>query len=353
MTTDNQRLVEYVRSIRQSRLSIYDRIEIGDPELWIPASELEQILNNALVGQSLAGLPLRTRSKVAKQLVCDALGYPIPSTFRRTKPRFPGQLFDTYVQKSNNLQIWNEDVEPSRRYIIIRVGEEDEITVIKVVSGTLLATYDRTGTLTQKHQARLTLGESDTELSSSEDTEIIKPTTHSGVETTGFESSSDPPQYGHVIPINNLFDRLAPLIGHSFRDAGHDQERNRGASLHKLVCRALGYARCEDDGRFPDIRHQLLEIKLQTARTIDLGLVSPDSTDILDTPMLNNQQIRQRDVRYAVFCATSDGSTVTLTHLILTTGTDFFNRFQRFGGNVVNKKIQIRLPNHFFDSQPK
>ena len=347
---DNNRLAEYVNSIRQSRLSIYDRIEIGDPELWIPALELEQILNYTIVGRSFAGLPLRTRSKVAKQLVCEALGYPTPSVFRRTKPRFPGQLFDTYVQKSNNLQIWNEDIEPSRRYVIIRVEEEDEITIVKVVSGTFLATLDRTGTLTQKYQARLTLGKLYTELSSHEDTEVIKPATHSNVEISSIEASSGNPQHGRILAVDSLLDRLTPLIGQNFRDAGHDQERNRGASLHQLVCRAIGYGRCEDDGQFPDIRHQLLEIKLQTARTIDLGLVSPDSTDLLDTPMLNNQQIRHRDVRYAVFYANSDGNTVTLTHLILITGADFFNRFQRFGGNVVNKKIQIRLPRRFFDS---
>ena len=81
----------------------------------------------------------------------------------------------------------------------------------------------------------------------------------------------------------------------------------------------------------------------------DLGLVSPDSADVLDAPVLNNKQIRHRDIRYAVFYANSDGNTVTLTHLILITGVDFFNRFQRFEGNVVNKKIQIRLPGRFFD----
>ena len=271
MLPDNNRLTEYVDSIRQSGLTIYDRIEIGDPELWIPALELEQILNNAVVGQSFAGLPLRTRSKVAKQLVCEALGYPAPSMFRRTNPRFPGQSFDTYVQKSNNLQIWNEDIEPSRRYVIIRVGEEDVVTAVKVVSGTFLVSLDRTGTLTQKYQARLTLGESNTELSSHEDTEVIRPAIHSNVEISSVEASSANPQHGRILAIDSLFDRLTPLIGQRFRDAGHDQERNRGASLHQLVCSAIGYGRCEDDGQFPDIRHQLLEIKLQTARTIDLG----------------------------------------------------------------------------------
>lgn len=80
----------YVQAIRQSGLSIYDPIEIGDPELWIPTPELEQLLTRELTGVSLAGLPLRTRSKVVKQHVCRVLGYPVPSSFRKTQPRFPG-----------------------------------------------------------------------------------------------------------------------------------------------------------------------------------------------------------------------------------------------------------------------
>src|SRR5207247_666227 len=93
----------FIRAIAQSGLSIYDAIEVGDPELWIPAPELQALLDTGLRGTSLAGLPLRTRSKVVKAHVCRSLGYPVPTTFKRTQPRFPGQLFDTYIQKSNNL----------------------------------------------------------------------------------------------------------------------------------------------------------------------------------------------------------------------------------------------------------
>ncbi len=113
---------KYLQNIAESRLSIYDRIEIGDPDLWIPTSELETLLDEGLKGLSLRGLPLRTRSKVVKQEVCRVLGYPVPGSFKRTQPRFPGQVFDIYVQKSNNLQIWNEEISPTRRYVIIQVS---------------------------------------------------------------------------------------------------------------------------------------------------------------------------------------------------------------------------------------
>lgn len=134
-----------------------------------------------------------------------------------------------------------------------------------------------------------------------------------------------------------------------FKDGGYDQERNRGAGLHRLVCEALGYAGYQDDGQFPDVQHQLLEVKLQTSPTIDLGLVRPNSTEPLDVPQIQGQQIRHCDVRYAVFYAQTDGSQVTLTHLILTTGEAFFTRFPQFQGKVLNRKLQIPLPANFFD----
>lgn len=142
-----------VSAIARRRLSIYDPIEIGDSQLWIPTPELEALLNRRLRGLSLKGLPLRTRSKVVKAAVCRALGYPVPESFRKTKPRFPGQLFDTYIQKSNNLQVWNEEISPNRRYVVIRVSPQDVIERVKVVTGETLARFDTTGTLTQKYQA--------------------------------------------------------------------------------------------------------------------------------------------------------------------------------------------------------
>jgi hypothetical protein len=86
---------EYVQAISESSLSIYDPIEIGDPTFWIPSPELEALLDQALRGTSLQELPLRTRSKMVKTKICEALGYPIPTRFKKTQPRFPGQLFDT------------------------------------------------------------------------------------------------------------------------------------------------------------------------------------------------------------------------------------------------------------------
>ncbi|MEX0903281.1 MAG: hypothetical protein WDZ76_11215 [Pseudohongiellaceae bacterium] len=349
MKYDSLEANQYVTMIKDSGLSIYDAIEIGDPDLWIPTPELEQLLNASMKGLSLTGLPLRTRSKVVKEHVCRALGYPVPSSFKKTQPRFQGQFFDTYVQKSNNLQVWNEELAPSRRYVIIRVNEEDVIAKVKVVTGDTLAMLDTTGTLTQKYQARLNPSDAKLELISNNDTELLRPFVRSSVDLAAVASPVNQPQAGQLLPIGELFSLLQLLVGKSFSDSGYDQERNRGAALHRLVCQSLGYADYRDDGQFPDVRHQLLEVKLQTSPTIDLGLVCPNSIEALDVPMIERKQIRHCDVRYALFYAVTDGQKVTLTNLFLTTGEKFFTRFPQFQGKVLNKKLQIPLPAGFFD----
>lgn len=338
----------YVAAIRASGLTIYDAVEVGS-RLWIPSPELESVLDTGLCGMDLNGLPLRTRSKRVKERVCEALGYPVPQSFGGKRPKFPGQQFDTYVQKSNNLQVWNEELDSIRRYVLVRVSAENVIARVKVVTGDTLAKLDTTGTLTQKYQARLIPGVADAELISKQDTGRLAPCISAAnpirFETSPVEHAAD----DCLLPIAEVYQRLRKLVGIQFADAGHDQERNRGAALHRLVCDALGYRSYQDDGQFPDVRHQLLEVKLQTASTIDLGLVTPSSEEPLDEPKILGRQVRHCDVRYAIFSAQTDGATVTLTRLFLTTGRDFFARFPQFQGRVLNRKRQIPLPPDFFD----
>ncbi len=339
----------YVDAIRASGLTIYDPIVVGDPQLWIPTPELEELLNEALRGLNLGGMPLRTRSKVLKGKVCAALGYPLPTSFKKTKPRFPGQFFDTYVQKANNLQVWNEELSPTRRYVIVRVTDAGIVSRVKVVTGDTLALLDTTGTLTSKYQAQCIPGLAKTELVTSTDTERVASFVDAAVDIRSVATPVKQPQAGELLPIAEIFQRLALLVDERFVDLGADQERNRGGKLHQMVCAALGYSSYQDDGQFPDVRHQILEVKLQTSPTIDLGLVRPDSIEALDVPMIRGQQVRHCDVRYAVFYATIAGGYIELTNLFLTTGESFFKRFRQFQGKVLNAKLQIPLPAKFFD----
>ena len=174
-------------------------------------------------------------------------------------------------------------------------------------------------------------------------------------ERIGQESSvrlidpTEDPSLDSLIPIQTLFGILKCTIGMEIDYVGMDQERNRGSLLHETVTKLLGYPEYADKGTFPDIPHQLLEIKLQTSRTIDLGLVTPDSLQALDYPAMDEDIVlRHCDVRYALFYGELTGNRVRITNFYLTTGRDFFLRFRRFEGNVLNKKLQIPLPSDFF-----
>ena len=125
------------------------------------------------------------------------------------------------------------------------------------------------------------------------------------------------------------------------------QERNRGAALHAMICEYLGYSVYEDDGTYPDIANQLLEIKLQTSPTIDLGLHSPEDGDTI--AVVGSTAFRSYDIRYAIFKGEAIGNSVMLKNLYLVTGEDFANHFSLFKGKVTNAKLQLPLPHNFFD----
>lgn len=338
---------DIVYRIRDSRFTIYDGID-EDNELFLEIRQLEKVLGDALKGLNL-DYPLRTRSKVLKSAVCQALGYPTPASFKKTQPRFPGQNFDTYVQKSNNLQIWNEEISPTRRYALIRVNDQSVVTHVKVVTGETIARLDPTGTLTQKFQARSRDQIVRSVLSSRTDTAYLRQRFEMArtwdPAACARSSPTSQPAPGALLPIQVLYDLLVLQVGQQLSDPGLDQERNRGASLHRAICAAFGYGEYRDGGQFPDVMNQLLEVKLQTASTVDLGLITPDSTE----PIAELPDLRHCDVRYAVFYGTKVDRGVRLDHVVLTTGEEFFRFFQRFEGRILNKKLQIPLPIGFFD----
>jgi len=338
-------MINYTLNIKNSGLSIYDEIDPENCELFIPLSVLERILSDALIGKSLNGLRLRTRSKVVKTMICEALGYPIPRSFVKTQPRFPGQNFDVYTQKSMNVQIWNEEVDANRRYVFLRVDDNDIITNIRVITGETLAQYDRTGRLTTKYQA--TMNSYDSSYLFSDDS--IKVSEWISNKNTSLHSVN--PNYyptpDQLLPIGEVYDRLLPLVGLNINYLNSLQERNRGAELHSMICQYLGYSIYEDDGTYPDIANQLIEIKLQTSPTIDLGLHSPEDGAAIVT--IDDTTFTSEDVRYVIFDSTVEGDYVRLNCLYVVSGYKFTNYFPMFQGKGQNAKIQLPLPNDFFD----
>lgn len=342
--------MNYKENIIKSSLSIYDKIDFNNEELYIDTITLERLLCNTLINLSLNGLPLRTRSKVVKEKVCEALGYPVPKSFKKVQPRFPGQNFDIYIQKSLNVQIWNEKIDFSRRYVFIKVNENDIITNVKVISGRELSKYDTTGTLTTKYQATMKSFNSN-RLFSEEDTDNLKKIINkkdSNLPETYTVNPNSIPSTEGLLPISEIYNRLLPLVGIKIKYLDAIQERNRGAELHKLICQKLGYQSYQDDGTYPDILNQLLEIKLQTSPTIDLGLHSPVDKQKIIT--IHNQNIYSYDIRYAIFEGiVIDNKEILLKNLYIISGADFVDFFPLFQGKKQNAKLQLLLPNTFFN----
>lgn len=341
---------DIARAISESGMSIYDSLR-DRPDLYFPLAGIEIRLDGELKGLDL-DQPIRTRSKVAKTKVAEALGYEAPKSFKKEQPRFPGQNLDIYVQKADNLQIWNEEIDATRRYALIRVSDDGEVTAVRVLTGEEIALLDRTGTLTAKYQASRRAGREGSVLVSASDTDLMRRELEPGPVDSGRLRSlapTDPPKRGRCLEIGEVYERLLPLVGREIEDPGAVQDRNRGVAMQREVCELLELGEYADGGQFPDVLCQAFEVKFQTSRTIDLGLVSPDSTEPAESL---GHGLRHCDARYAVVYgeATRPGI-VTVRSVVVATGADFFSEFQRFEGNVQNRKLQIPLPRDLFDTK--
>lgn len=331
--------------IAASGVSIYDDPALAGSRLYYTAEALEAVLHSYLVGlPDLGRLPVRTRSKVAKTLVCEALGYRPPPSFAKTQPRLKHPNLDVYVQESNNLQVWNQAVDAARRYAIIIV-RHGVIADVRVIAGADLAQFDATGTLTSKYQAARIIDADGAVLVSERDTDGLIAACAPGPWVPLASSPVELPDRGHVLEIRGVYELLAPMVGQTYDDPGLTQERNRGSVVHREACERLRLSHFADHGQFPDVLSQLVEVKLQLARTIDLGLELPDS----DSPLASvNGTVAVRDCRYAIFYGDRHGSRFTITALVVVTGEDFFTEFRQFGGRVSNSKLQLRLPFTWF-----
>jgi hypothetical protein len=340
------RTAKLVRTqIRQLQPCIYDPPATELTGLFYSPRELEALLRQELIGcADLDELPVRTRSKVAKTLVCEALGYTAPTTFTKVNPRLRHANIDVYAQQAGNLQIWNQEVDAARRYVIL-ILRGGVIADVHVIAGADLAQFDATGTLTRKFQANRIHEDTGSLLVSPRDTDNFIKQFEPNPRISRSISPVDTPARAQVLDISTVYRRLISLVGRTFPDPGQTQERNRGSVVHREVCTALGLSHYADHGQFPDILSQLLEVKLQLARTIDLGLELPSS----EIPLASaNGVVAVRDVRYAIFYGLRRDSKFTITDLVVVTGQDFFKEFRQFAGKVSNSKLQLRLPGDWF-----
>lgn len=339
---------EKKENISSSGLTIYDSLTPDNKNFWLNDKELQFLLKSYLIGKSYEGQANKTRSKSIKQDICKAMGYPVPKSFKRTHPRFICQNFDPHTQQSDNLQIWNEKISPTRRYCIIGLDQTNTVINVVVISGSTLQNFDTTGTLTTKYQANLIDNKLPSSLLSATDTSnIIK--CFGPYTKLNTKNPADYPSYSNLMSIQNIFDQLKQLEGKVFKITGN--VRQDGDILQNITYKQLGYTIYKENGQLPDLMNQLLEIKRQTSRTIDLGLFKPNSQEELNIPPINGYVPRICDLRYAIFYCNIKDKTMKIDKVFLSTGEQFFDYFHLFGGNVQNKKIQIHLNRDFWSGE--
>lgn len=324
---------DIARFIKDNRIDLYAAPSDEKSPAYYPNEILEERLVGKLAGESFVGLPLRTRSKIAKQLVCAVLGYTAPASFKKTQPRFPSPNFDLYIQKSDNLQIWNEEVDVSRRYVVLGLDHADTITAVRVLSGQELALLDTTKTLTSKYQAKRLASAAGSKLVQPRDTEpflrTMQPSDALIDSLHGRPSPVAQPLPGAVLTIRAIYDSLSTLVGTTLVDPGITQERLRGVALQRAVCNVLKLGPYADAGQFPDILCQALEVKLQLSPTVDLGLVAPDQPIV--APELG-RDLRYCDARYAVvYGERVDSTALRISSIVVSTGLSFFDEFRLRG----------------------
>ncbi|MGC4234825.1 MAG: hypothetical protein QM594_17730 [Niabella sp.] len=284
-------------------------------------------------------------------------------------PKITREFIDTYVVTSGtsyNLQVWNRVPAAETLLIKYESGESLKCTNVRfvfvriditknIIASVILLTpeyieqrFGKFGKPTIKHQllisrkVRTDIYESEDKILSFPDSKKLSyyirhdylPPKSGMVEK---------PDIGHLFSIALLKKMVAEKLISFKLDAA--STKNRGQALEKKVLELLGYEIKESDllyGAFPDIRNQLLEVKVQDSPTVDLGKFSPEKEEIV----IDDSRLTTFDVRYLI--ALTNPKTEIIEGIILSPGEKLGELFSYVSAE--SYKCQRAIPMPFFDS---
>lgn len=314
------------------------------------------------------------RKLVESVLVAGGLAEPCPEGQYRIVPqkgkgvpRILRELVDTYIVtaedfRSYNLQVWNRDpteavlvqynsgevvLSKDIRLVLVRIDPKTNLVrSIYVLSPEyIIQNFGVFGKETIKHQL-LVSPEARAQVVSRIPPILVHPDRPAmspllaGRPITVTGSIHDQPVSGQVMTLETLANILGPsLVGMRF---GRSQTRNRGQELEAAVARALGYQLPEGTllaSDFPDIRAQVLEVKIQECPTVDLGLFNPQFPELVQ-----NCGVSTEDVRYLI--ALINPSTEIIDGLVLCPGARLGDHFSYV--RTTSYKCQRSIPASFF-----
>lgn len=117
--------------------------------------------------------------------------------------------------------------------------------------------------------------------------------------------------------------------------------KQRGQQLERLVAYMLGYKKQQEmlDGGYPDIRNQMLEVKVQDSPTIDLGRYSPQFEESI------NDAFTTRTIRYLI--ALTNAMNGSIDGVVLVPGEELGKNFTYVAEKSF--KCQRSIPMEFFE----
>lgn len=284
-------------------------------------------------------------------------------------PKITREFVDTYIVTSGtsyNLQVWNripaadtllikyESGESLKctdvRFVFVRIdSDKNNIASIVILTPEYIEEkFGKFGKPTIKHQllisgkVRMQIYEREDKILSYPDSKKLSYYIRHNYDIPKSGMVEDP-DIQQLFSISLLKKMLAEkLIGYKLDAAA---TKNRGQALEKKVLELLGYQLSDSDllyGAFPDIRNQLLEVKVQDSPTVDLGRFSPETEEIV----IQDSDLTTFDVRYLI--ALTNPETEIIEGIILAPGEKLGELFSYVSAE--SYKCQRSIPMSFFDS---
>lgn len=279
-------------------------------------------------------------------------------------PAFLREYIDTYIVttgKSYNLQVWNRNPNSDSVQIDLKNGEVLLASDVRFVFGKISADhciesiviltpdyiekrFGRFGKPTVKQQLIIS-NKKRKEIIRNGDMVIADSNLPQELLAGGNEpinasvSIKDEPQ--KVLPIERIHERVSDkLVGEKLDISLSTKQR--GQQLERMVAYHLGYSGIQDslEGGYPDIRNQMLEVKVQDSPTIDLGKYSPQFEEQI------SDRFTTRTIRYLI--ALTNAADGAIDGLIMCPGEELGKNFTYVAEKSF--KCQRNIPMNFFEA---
>ena len=319
-------------------------------------------------GSNVRKLISSTLEKSDLPEVADKANFEVVPPKGKGIPKITREFIDTYIVTSGNsynLQVWNRlpasnsllvkydsgeslkctDV----RFVFVRIdlAKSTIASIVILTSQYIEQHFGSFGKPTIKHQllisskVRKSIFESkDKVLSFPDSKKLTYSITHDYLPPTS--NMVEEPDFKELYSIALLKKMVADkLIGRKIDAAA---TKNRGQALERMVLELLGYTVKEKEllyDAFPDIRNQLLEVKVQDSATVDLGKFSPERAEII----IKEKNITTFDIRYLI--ALTNPKSGIIEGVILTPGERLGDIFSYVSSQ--SYKCQRAIPMSFFE----